>query len=506
MKTKAVLRMLGVVAGFVILALCVTDPAWAKVPDQPSDVYVRGYQLMVSRRINNNKLEPAKAYIIKGVGWNPAIKAPTYGPDPFRGALYTLPYGFFLYDPVHNPRAAEVLKYWLEKEHYKNFSPDATMIRRMNANTVRILSVSTDIPMKVLDKFYRKHIMVIMTVALTKSDFDSGKYLQVVNKYKNHPAILMWVIGNGWNADLYGGTMPDRGTAIKYTYDAGLAIKNADNHHPVSTCLSADDMHDFIGMIVVPNIDVIGVNLYRGASFGDFFRVYEQLNSARPFYFCEFGGDSFKVTGYTADAGRAKNCVGAEDQQAQSDFDLGLWRETRPNLSAYDYRKRCLGGLVREYADQVWKVGNYHVGLGGIIDYDHYPTSKAYYIYNPEGFIRPGMPDGTTSEEYFGVVTSDHKAKVVYSALKAFYLTLGAPYIASVTPEAKIGQPFTITGVGFGDTQGQGTVMVGSMLAPVVSWADGSIICTTPNVTKRAHPVVVNAAGTDSNSEKLKVK
>jgi len=505
MKTKAVLRMLGVIAGFAILALCVTDPAWAKVPDQPSDVYVRGYQLMVSRRIKNNKLEPAKAYIIKGVGWNPATKAPTYGPDPFRGAPYTLPYGFFLYDTVRNPRAAEVLKYWLEKEHYENFSPDATMIRRMNANTVRILSVSTDIPMKVLDKFYRSHIMVIMTVALTKSDFDSGKYLQVVNKYKNHPAILMWVLGNGWNINLYDGTFSDWAHAWDATQKAVTAIKAADGHHPVSSCLG-DDRTTIVGITnATPQVDIWGFNIYRGASFGDFFSFYQTLG-AKPFYFCEFGGDSFKVTSYTADAGRAKNCVGIEDQQGQSDFDLGLLRETRPNLSAYDYRKRCLGGLVREYTDQVWKVGNYHVGLGGIIDYDHYPTSKAYYMYNPEGFIRPSMPDGTTSEEYFGVVTSDHKAKVVYSALKAYYSTLGAPVILSITPESRIGQPFTITGAGFGDTQGQGTVMVVDTIAPVVSWKDGEIICTTPTVPKGSRKVVVNAAGTDSNSMRLKVK
>ena len=486
------------ILGLVIWALCITDIAWAKIPIQPSDVYVQGRQLMVRRRFKNNTLDTAKPYIIKGVGWNPATMAPATGPNPANPAV-SIPYGFFFDRP-------DVMNYWISQQHAAQYRRDANTIRRMGANTVRILSVDNTIPVQVLDKFYTKGIMVIMTVALTKDHIDSGKYLQVVNTFKNHPAILMWALGNEWDMNLYYNTYPNLSSAMVATQSAAAAIKAIDAHHPVASCLG-DNPALIQGIVVTcSNVDLWGFNIYRGLSFGDFFTNW-LLASTKPFYFSEFGTDSYRTTSYVADAGRAKQCVGLEDQLAQSSTDLTLWNEIKNNLSAYDYRSACSGGLIHEFVDQLWKVGNYNVGLGGIIEYGTPLVNHSYDDYNPEGFIVAGHPDGVANEEYFGVLNFERKPKIAYNTLRELYLKIGRTYISSLSPTSgSSGQQFQIAGFGFGNMQGQSVVKFGPTTASVVSWSDTSITCIVPAIAKKSYKVSVSAAGVESKSKAYKVK
>jgi hypothetical protein len=69
--------------GLIIFGMCIfiLNDAKAEVPQQPSDVYVEGNQLMVRKRLPDGSLEEPKIYLIKGVTWAPTTRAPKEGPN-----------------------------------------------------------------------------------------------------------------------------------------------------------------------------------------------------------------------------------------------------------------------------------------------------------------------------------------------------------------------------------------------------------------------------------------
>ena len=80
--------------------------------------------------------------------------------------------------------------------------------------------------------------MVDMTVAISKQDLENRAYLNIVELYKNHPAILMWSLGNEWNLEYnkyYG--YPTVTEAAIATNEAARLIKQSDPNHPVSSCI-----------------------------------------------------------------------------------------------------------------------------------------------------------------------------------------------------------------------------------------------------------------------------
>ena len=82
----------------------------------------------------------------------------------------------------------------------------------------------------VLDTFYANGIMVIMDVINSKADIDSGRYLQVIQIVKNHPAILMWEIGNEWNlGEAIRLDIPDM--AFSAISTAAMQARTASPHH-----------------------------------------------------------------------------------------------------------------------------------------------------------------------------------------------------------------------------------------------------------------------------------
>lgn len=181
-------------------------------------------------------------------------------------------------------------------------------------------------------------------------------------------------------------------------------------------------------------MDIWGINVYRGKSFGDLFSRWQQISS-KPFYISEFGTDSFFTDSFDKDSEqRAVNCQGKEEQDKQAVFVCGLWKEIKSHLSASNPQEQCLGGLVFEFNDELWKVGSYHVGwndigLGGIVDYNGNDDidntnddDTSYDEYNKEGFfVSGGHPDNAANEEYFGVVNSRRQPKEVFKKLSYYW-------------------------------------------------------------------------------------
>jgi hypothetical protein len=104
-----------------------------------------------------------------------------------------------------------------------------------------------------------------------------------VLKYKDHPALLAWSIGN--EMESHGKNNPELWKAIE---ELAAAVKKADPDHPTMTVI-AELGDKTLGYIkeYCPSIDIVGVNTYGGGpSVGD---RYKKANVGKPYVITEYG-------------------------------------------------------------------------------------------------------------------------------------------------------------------------------------------------------------------------
>ncbi len=420
----------GIITVLLYLVIACVE-VFAEVPRTASQITIIGNSLMVAVRQEDGVLSAARPYIIKGLSWGAATKAPHEGPNPY-APEEDVAYGFFFDWLGREPQGHELFCYWFSLQYKKYYANDIPLMKEMNVNTVRVYShfgLEGKSDLRILDELYKHGIMVIVTVVASRKDLENGKYLEVVNMYKDHPAILMWSLGNEWNLDrnkYYGyETVSEAALA---TQNAALKIKEIDTLHPVSSSLGdrfIDEVKENTIAAILkecPAVDIWGLNIYRGKSFGNLFHQWKEL-SDKPVYISEFGTDSFNTQKYKCvNEIQAVDCSGINDEVLQAECIIALWDELTKNLSAADEDKICLGGLVHEFNDSLWKVGSYHVLLGGTIDYEDPDQIYCYEEYNTQGFVLiGGHPDDVANEEYFGVVDAQRKPKKIFYVLKEYY-------------------------------------------------------------------------------------
>jgi hypothetical protein len=171
---------------------------------------------------------------------------------------------------------------------------------------------------------------------------------------------------------------------------AAQLVKASDAGHPVVASYGnldekPDAIEDYVD-VVCPSIDVWSFNLYRGPSFARFFEQWSYI-SAKPMFLGEFGIDAWNST------------LNVEDQATQAAWVGQLWDEIARNLSASDPSRTALGGAVMEFQDEYWKIPPY--------------TTQEKTGWNP-----PGFPDGTASEDVWGITSIDRTPRQVYFTLQ----------------------------------------------------------------------------------------
>ncbi len=364
-----------------------SDQMFSTASPGASVVRVSGHQLLVRKRNLDGTLGPEQPYVIRGVAWSPAGRDTNTSIADSNNA---------------NVRRLEFGKW---------YQTDIPLMTAMRVNTVRLfMDPGFDTTAQdVLNALYRNGIMAIVTV--DDASGQSARIPQVVNLYKNHPAVLMWMVGNEWNINCYyrvpqaNCTGSALSAAARDTESAAQQIKALDVAHPVSTSYGEIDIQATGKTLAVtativqstcPSIDVWGLNIYRPAG-GAFRLLFSQWASltTKPMFLGEFGIDAYDVR-IAAPLGQQVN----EAEQAQ--VDQTLWDDVVRNLSARDASKVALGGTFFEWNDEWWKIAP--------------STSQQTGGWNSAAF-----PDGLASEEFFGIVDIDRRPRQAYSRLAAAF-------------------------------------------------------------------------------------
>jgi len=106
-----------------------------------------------------------------------------------------------------------------------------------------------------------------------------------VRKYKNHPAVLVWGLGN--EMESYVGT-EDAIRVWRELEELAKLIKQEDPNHPVMTVIAGADTGKIKEIMkYYPSIDILGINAYLGA--GGAGGTLKGLGWTKPFIMTEYG-------------------------------------------------------------------------------------------------------------------------------------------------------------------------------------------------------------------------
>ena len=270
------------------------------------------------------------------------------------------------------------------KRSFSSITQDLKLMQEAGINTIRVYEPIDNLA--VLDQINAAGIKLIMGFGYNQEgqfDIASGTILDYIEKYKNHPAILFWELGNEYNyhPEWFKGDLDNWYSALNYT---AQKIKTIDQNHPVATAHGEIPTKEVLQGN--PNIDIWGVNVYRWDQPRSLITEWEE-RSELPLYFSEAGADSFM-------AAPKDDYQAGENQTAQADA-------TRIILDQIFEKSKIVNVVTLfSFTDGWWKAGN--------------PNQQDQGGWAP---FSSGVPyDGAPNEEYWGIVDIDRNKK------EAFYI------------------------------------------------------------------------------------
>ncbi len=260
-----------------------------------------------------------------------------------------------------------------------------------------------------------------------------------VEKYKDTPGVLLWLLGNENNYGLHWssfeiealpeGERDEARARYLYTLYAEITdeIKRADPEKLVA--ISNGDLQ-YIDIIAEEcgNLDILGTNVYRGISARDLFQVVNDKLDI-PIVFTEFGADAYN----------AKEM--REDQLMQAKYHIGQWQEIYEQSYGKGRVGNAIGGYIFQWSDGWWKFGQES-------RLDIHDTNASW----PNGGYSEDFEEGENNmnEEWWGITAKgppDHRSlyevypRAAYYALRrAFKLAPYAPTTDLETIHAHFGQ------------------------------------------------------------------
>ncbi|MCX5715103.1 MAG: hypothetical protein NT033_09990, partial [Candidatus Omnitrophica bacterium] len=303
----------------VILFFWCLSSADSNIPNQPCKVYFRDKRIIISEPASGGGYGKEKEYSIKGVCYQ------------------SIPVGsdWDYFNTASDPEKRAV------------YERDFALLADAGFNTIRTW---TEVNQTLLDLAYRYKIKVCLGFFVDyKSDLSNPavrneiktRFTSYVTSFKNHPAVLFWMLGNeqnltnGNNSSWY--TLANELGGIAHSLEGAyrhpVAIVEGDLGNIGNSGRHANDS-------ALSNIDLWASNVYRGKSFGSLFSDYK-ARSNKPLMISEYGVDAYDSR------------KGQEDEMTQMLWDRALWQEIASNNDV------CVGATVMDYSDGWCKITPY---------------------------------------------------------------------------------------------------------------------------------------------------
>ncbi|MBX3379918.1 MAG: hypothetical protein KF805_07470 [Phycisphaeraceae bacterium] len=166
-----------------------------------------------------------------------------------------------------------------------------------------------------------------------QAQFEKAK--AAVMKYKDHPAVLVWGVGN----EMEGYAKGDNPKIWKAVNDIAKMIKELDPNHPTMTVI-AEMGGEKLPCIkkYCPDIDIVGVNAYGGAKSVP--ERYAAAGMTKPLIICEYGPAGTWET--------PKNAYGVTPEKTSTEK-AAVYREA---AQAYEKSPLCLGSYAFIWDDK----------------------------------------------------------------------------------------------------------------------------------------------------------
>lgn len=287
---------------------------------------------------------------------------------------------------------------------------ECNLMKNAGINTIRSFGI---IPPKWVTYIYEEHgIMTIINhlmgrygynvngawIAQTNYADDATRetlkrdILELVEQYKDTPGVLMFALGNESNYGLewssfeiedlpVGEQHREKAKSLYSLFNEIMkAGKEIDPNHPF-TIVNGDIQYLDLIIEYCKDLDILGVNAYRGISFTDMWeRVHNELDL--PVMLTEFGSDAFNAR------------ESREDQLGQAEIIKGNWQEIYNKSYDKNEEGNSIGGCLFEWRDEWWK----YLQVEDLdIQNDHASWSNGGYSFD----YAQGL--NNMNEEWFGI-------------------------------------------------------------------------------------------------------
>ncbi len=273
--------------------------------------------------------------------------------------------------------------------NFNRIDKDLILMQEAGINTIRVYSPIDNLD--ILNKIDEAGIKVITSFGYNQNgyyDILNGTYIDYINKYKDHNAILLWELGNEYNyhPEWFNMNIDNWYLAMN---NAAKKIKQIDKNHPVST--AHGEIPNNKAREMGSNIDIWGINVYRWDDPTPLIGEWEKVSDL-PLYFSETGSDSYM----TKDYNEFKKGIN-EDAQAAANHKI--------IKNVFKMKDRITGLIIFQFVDGLWKAGNPEIqDIGGWA-----PNSM-------------GVPyDGSPNEEFWGIVDINRNKKKTFEVIKKFF-------------------------------------------------------------------------------------
>lgn len=342
------------------------------------DIQIVGRQLQIN----------GQPFIMKGICYNPVRKGGIYPND-----LIT-----------SNPTVADLAL--IEK--------DFQMMHNAGINTIRTYQPLLN--PQILDLLTKYELRTIVPVFNSQLNENVNNVASTISTLQKHPSTLIWEIGNEWNYNFFytqtSSNPQGIGLIRSITLLENIAhyVRMIDSTHPISTVVGdLPESNDAIwyefnikGMDLFKEIDLYGINVYSGITFGNRFLRWA-TTSTKPLYLSEFGMDAYDINSGPINPITGKPS-GGENDNAQVVAIDALVNEIFNNLSALNSNNVLIGGNLFEWNDEWWK-----------------PNVPPPGIPDPPDSHAPGGPSGSLNERWFGILDIDHHPRPAYYLLQKLY-------------------------------------------------------------------------------------